>query len=109
MNTKLTVLINGTKYAITTTEDPDYVQGLAGEIDVLITNMMKGSTMSINHALLLAALHYLDQCKKTDENSNHLRKQISEYGKESSKARSELFEAKKEISKLRQASLNDKK
>jgi cell division protein ZapA len=97
MSNKLTVLINGVRYAITTSEDVPYVQGLAREIDVLITDLMRHSNMSINQAMLLAALHFLDQYKKADESADHLRAQITEYAEDSAKARMELSEARKEL------------
>jgi len=108
MSKKLTVQIQGTRYAITTTEDPDYVQGLAQEIDSLVHSMMLGTSVSANQALLLSSLHFLDLYKKADQGADHLRRQISQYDKEASKARSELFEAKKELSKLRQGRNDDK-
>ncbi|MCL2056689.1 MAG: cell division protein ZapA [Oscillospiraceae bacterium] len=103
MSQKLTVTVNGQKYAITTTEETDYVQGLAREIDSLIHTITKGSSaMSPDKALLLAALHYLDQLKKTDDNADSLRRQISRYDKEATRARAELQETKKTLAALRQ-------
>jgi cell division protein ZapA len=98
MSNKLSVLINGVRYAITSSEDVPYVQELAHEIDELVTDLMRHSSMSIDQAMMLAALHFLDLYKKADESADHLRAQITAYAEDSAKMRTELTEARRELS-----------
>ena len=99
MANKLAVTIYGNKYAITSTEDPAYVYTLAGEIDNLVTEMMHAGGMSVNQALVLAALSYLDTAKKSEATVDNLRQHISDYADDAAKARMELAEARKNIGK----------
>lgn len=99
MNNKLTVQINGMKYAIITNEDVDYVQGLAKEMDVLVSDLMKNTRMSFDQAMLLAGLHFLDLYKKADQGADNLRAQVTEYAEDAAKARMELSEARKQLGK----------
>lgn len=108
---KLTVEIYGNKYPIRTREETDYVLELAGEIDNSVREIMTSNTASsINEALVLVALSYLDGYKKSESGADHLRSQIAEYLEDAAKARMEASEARKEIAKLeRQLSGNEKK
>ncbi|MDR2932977.1 MAG: cell division protein ZapA [Oscillospiraceae bacterium] len=101
MSNKLTVQIYGNKYPITFQEDPSYVQQLAAEIDKTVTDLMRNSgRMSINDALVLTALNYLDACRKAEDGADNLRKQITAYVEDAAKARMELSEARKEIARM---------
>jgi len=99
MANKMTVMIYGIRYAITSTEDPAYVYTLAGEIDRLVTEMMHAGGMSVNQALVLAALSYLDASKKSEATVDNLRNHISDYADDAAKARMELAEARKSLGK----------
>jgi cell division protein ZapA len=98
---RMTVQIYGGKYNITTTEDVAYVRGLAAELDGLVTNLMNSGGASVDRALLLAALHYMDTARKSDEGADNLRRQITEYADEAAKARTELAEVRRELSRAR--------
>lgn len=97
---KMTIQIGGVKYPITTAEDPAYVEELAKEMDKLARQLMGNSRMSINEALVLMALSYLDAHKKSERSADHLRGQIAEYLEEAAKARMEAGEARKELTRL---------
>ena len=90
MSSKLTIEVYGTRYPITTTEDPQYVQDIVREMNETIGGLMRGSGISLNQALVLMALHYLDSLRKSGESADHLREQVSEYMKDASDARAEL-------------------
>lgn len=97
---KLVLNINGMKYPITTRESEDYVSELSREIDRSVRQMMDNSRMSVNEALVLLCLNYLDSYKKAEQGADHLRSQIAEYLEEAAKARAEAGEARKELARL---------
>lgn len=98
---KVTVTICGTKYPITTLEDPAYVVGLAHKLDEALKELTLGShAVSINEALVLVAMSYLDSFEKSEKNTDNLRRQISEYLEDAAKARMDASEARRELSKL---------
>lgn len=101
MNNKLSIQIYGTKYNLTTSENPTYVEKLGEEIDEVVTNLMRsGGVANVNEALVLAALSFIDSYKKADEGADNLRRQITEYAEDVAKARMELTEARKELARL---------
>ena len=102
MSNEITIEIYGTRYSITSTEDPKYVQTLAQEVDDMLSGMMQQKGISLNQALLLMNLHYLDSLKKSEQSIDHMRVQISEYLKDASTARAELADAQRKISRLEQ-------
>jgi cell division protein ZapA (FtsZ GTPase activity inhibitor) len=100
MGHKLTIEIYGTKYPITTTEDPDYVAQLSREIDRTLSDLMRMGNLSLNQALLLLSLQYLDSHKKAEQGSDHLRSQVAEYLEDAGAARAELAAALQRLEKL---------
>ena len=100
---KLIVQIYGGRYPIKTPEDPAYVANLAHELDGLIRDMMTANqSLSLNEALVLAALHYMDAYQKSEKGTDNLRGQITEYLEDAAKARLEAGEARREITRLEQ-------
>ncbi|MCL2068435.1 MAG: cell division protein ZapA [Oscillospiraceae bacterium] len=99
MSSRLTIEIYGTRYSITTTEDAQYVQDIAREADKALTSLMRNSSISLNQALVLMMLHYLDAHKKSEESADHLRGQVTEYLKDAQDARAELSAAQQRIDK----------
>lgn len=99
MSNKLTIQIYGTRYSLTTTEDVDYVRQLGQEMDKMVSEMMKQPGMSINQALILLALSYLDANKKSEEAADNLRRQITDYADSEAKIQAELAQAKRKLEK----------
>lgn len=100
---KITIQIYGTKYPIVTQEDPSYVAGLAHTLDDLVRELMDQSqkqNMSVNQALVLIAMNYLDSYEKSEKSADNLRNQIAEYLEDAAKARMEAAEARRELQKL---------
>lgn len=96
---KLTIQIRGIKYPISTKEDPAYVVGLAHKLDEMVSELTAGG-ISLNEALVLAAISYLDAAEKAERTSDNLRSQISEYLDDAAKSRLEATDAKRELGKL---------
>lgn len=98
---KITVQIRGTKYPITTHEEPAYVAGLAHKLDEDLQELMRGPhSVSLNEALVLIAMNYIDAAEKSEKNTDSLRAQVAEYLEDASKARLEASEARRELAKL---------
>lgn len=93
------ITIAGTRYPITTAEEPVYVEDLGREIDRQVKQLI-GDRMTVNEAMVLLCLHYLDSYRKSEKSADHLRGQIAEYLEEAAKARAEAGEARKEIGRL---------
>ena len=99
---KIRIEIYGVKFVINSTEEPDYVKRIARELDDKIREFMTSHPRSsLSDAYLINLLDYADQLKKTTENADHLRSQLSEYLEESARARIEVDEYKREIDKLK--------
>lgn len=99
---KVRISINGVHYYIASVESEDYVQSLAQELDEQVKTIMeKNSTVSFNDVIVLCAMNYVDAYRRSEENADRMRTQISDYLEDAAKARIELDEAKREIGMLR--------
>ena len=99
---KIRIEIYGVKFVINSTEEPNYVKQIARELDGQIREFMTGHPRSsLSDAYLITLLDYADKLKKSTENADHLRSQLSEYLEESARARIEADEYKREIDKLK--------
>ncbi|MGI5965837.1 MULTISPECIES: cell division protein ZapA [Anaerotruncus] len=99
---RVRVLINGVHYTIATVEPEEYVQNLAQELDEQIKAILeKNPTISFNDVMVLCAINYMDAYKRSEENADRMRSQITEYLEDAAKARIELDEVKRENAHLR--------
>lgn len=99
---KVKLEICGSKYVINTSEEPEYVHGLAYEInDAIKTLLDKSDTMTYNDALVLVTLNYADLYKKSEESADNLREQLTGYLEDAARARIDCDEAHREIERLR--------
>lgn len=91
---KLRIEIGGASYNITTSEDEDHVRELAKEISEDVDSLFVANpSLSMNDALVLCALGYLNEYRKESSNSDHIRSQLKDYLGDTAKARMELDEA----------------
>lgn len=96
------ICINGVHYHINTTEPEQYVQGLAKELDDTVKEILeKNPSISFNDVMVLCAINYIDAYKRSEENADRMRSQLSEYLEDAAKARIELDEVKRENAQLR--------
>lgn len=99
---KIKIEIAGSSYTVMTTEQESYVRDLADEISADIAGLSeKNPALSMNDALVLCAIAYLDEYKKESSNSDHIRSQLKEYIGDTAKARMEVDEANRRADKLR--------
>ena len=110
MANRVKVQICGITLNISTSETSDYLKEIAAQIDEQVTTIMGDSgRVSINDALILAAINYADAFKKSDRTADHLRSQLAEYLEDAARTRIELDESRREIDRLRrQASVLEK-
>ncbi len=102
MKNRVRIEINGSKYTIHTDEEEKYVYTLAAEVNQDIKDLMsRAEGVSLDEALIIAALSYLDSYHKSEQSADHVRTQLTEYLEEAATARIELDEAKREIERLR--------
>ena len=98
MSNKVKIYIAGSKYVINTPEEPKYVESLADEINNHLEMFCENQgNLSINDALVLTVLNYADSFKKSEQNSDHLRSQLTDYLDDSNRYRQEADEAKKAL------------
>ena len=100
MGNNLTVEIYGTNYSIKSTEEPEYVRSLAQDINNMVTELIQKGGLSLNQALILICLHYLDSLNKSEKSADHMREQVSEYLKDANTARAALTAIQKEIDRM---------
>ena len=99
---KIKIEIAGSSYTVMTTEQEGYVRDLADEISADIAGLSeKNPALSMNDALVLCAIAYLDEYTKESSNSDHIRSQLKEYIGDTAKARMEVDEANRRSDKLR--------
>lgn len=97
------VFIAGAPYVIATSDPEEYVEQLAAELDESIHDAMAASpSVSVTKAAVFCALDYLDRCKKSTGNVDHMRSQIAEYLADAAKAKMEADEASREVERLKQ-------
>ena len=99
---RVRITINGVHYSIATAEPEEYVLSLAQELDEQIKGIIeKNPNISFNDVMVLCAMNYVDAYKRSEENADRMRTQISEYLEDAAKARIELDEVKRENARLR--------
>lgn len=99
---KVKVTVCGKEYSLQTIESPEYVNGLATELDKKIEDVLSiNDTVSLTTATVLVALELLDKNFKTTSDIDNIRIQVKSYVEEASKARSELDKLKIEYDALK--------
>lgn len=98
---KVKIEIAGASYTVMTVEEEGYVRDLASEMSEDINSlMMKNPALSMNDALVLCSIAYLNEYKKENANSDHIRSQLKEYLGDTARARMEVDEANRKAEKL---------
>jgi cell division protein ZapA len=102
MPNRIKVFICNSEYSILSNEDPEYVRELASNLDTSVKEIMsRDSHVSITQSLVLCALSYLDESRKSESNSDNLRGQIKEYLEDAAAARSEVDSLRRDIAALK--------
>ena len=102
-NSRVRIEVCGAKYNISSSEPEEYVKELGVQLNAQITEMIaQNNSLSVTDALMLCLLSYMDQYRKAEENTDHMRSQLTGYLEDAAKYRIEADEAKREIERLRQ-------
>jgi cell division protein ZapA (FtsZ GTPase activity inhibitor) len=100
---RVQIEVCGAKYNIASSEPEEYVKDLGRQLNAQVSEMLIANTsMSVNEALVLCLLGYMDAYKKSESNTDHMRSQLTEYLEDAARYRIEADEAKREISLLKQ-------
>ena len=100
MLNKVKVVILGKEYVLQTEEAPNYVYGLARELEAQIKNSMEKGASQYT-AAVMAALSAMDDLRKSQERLDQIADQSKEYVDDAGRARIERDAALKEIEALR--------
>lgn len=107
---KIKIDIAGASYSVNSAEEEGYVLSLVREINEDIQTLMsRNPALSLNDALVLCTLSYLDQYRKESSNSDHIRSQLKDYLGDTARARMEVDEANRRADKLEKELAEQKK
>ncbi len=93
--------IAGEEYRIVSDESAEYMQELAHDLDIKISNITKSSRVSTTQAAVLVALQYADTATKNSGNADTLRAQLKSYLEDAAQAKSERDFYKRELEKAK--------
>ena len=99
---KIDVVIGGLPYTLVSDDTPEYIAGIAADVDAKITTLLRDyPRISTTQAAVLAALDFCDERRKSAGSSDNLRAQIKDYLEDSNRLRQEVDEARREIDRLK--------
>lgn len=99
---RVKIEVAGSRYTISTTEEPNYVEELAKELDEQITKLLsKNMSLSINDALILCSLQFLSNGRQGEKTADRMRQQFSGYMDEIKRAKEDVEAKQKENDQLR--------
>lgn len=99
---RVKIEVCGAKYYIASSEPEAYVKELGAQLNAQISDMLtQNKSLSVTDALILCLLNYMDNYHKAEENTDHMRSQLTGYLEDAAKYRIEADEAKREIERLR--------
>lgn len=101
MMSRIRIEIAGQSYTLNTREPEEYVRELAGELSAQVEILLEhNKSLSVNDALVLCAIGYLDVYKKERNNADHIRVQLKDYLEDAARARLEVDEARRKVERL---------
>lgn len=103
---KIRITVAGTQYSIMSPEEPEYVEGLARNLDKQLRTLMENSpSLSLSDALILCSLQFMDDAKKNEDTADHLRAQFSGYMDEIKDAKDHVEALRKDLEQMRRENL----
>jgi len=103
---KIKITVAGTQYSIMSQEEPEYVEGLARNLDKQLRTLLgTNPSLSLSDALILCSLQYMDDAKKNEDTADHLRAQFSGYMDEIKEAKDREEALKKDLEQMRRETL----
>ncbi|MDD3192807.1 MAG: cell division protein ZapA [Oscillospiraceae bacterium] len=100
---RVKIEVCGARYNIASNEPEEYVKELGAQLNAQISDMLaQNNSLSVTDVLILCLLNYMDNYRKAEGNTDHMRNQLTGYLEDAAKYRIEADEAKREIERLRQ-------
>ncbi len=93
--------IAGDEYRIVSDETDEYMQGLAHEVDMKMSAILKNKSISVTQAAILVALQYADDAEKNSGSADTLRSQLKGYLEDAAQAKSERDFYKRELERVK--------
>lgn len=75
---KTTVRVAGKEYTLVSSDSPEYMKSVAGNVNRQISELVAAARMSANDAAVLTAINLADELMKSRKEANHLRKELEE-------------------------------
>ena len=101
MKQKITVMVAGRPYQLVCDEEIAYVEKVAGQVDGMVTSVMKQAKVPVLDAAILTAINAADSALKAQEMVESLRIQLQEEVEATRRAKLDLAEARREIKRIR--------
>ena len=99
---KIEIKVGGQTYTLLTDETPETVQKLTAEINKKLTALTASGRVSMNQALVLAALELAQEAETQRAAAEKLKAQIGDYLEDAERAMTERDQYKRENDKLRE-------
>ena len=88
---KIKITVAGTQYSIMSQEEPEYVEGLARNLDKQLRTLLgTNPALSLSDALILCALQYMDEIKEAKDREEALRKDLEQMRRETLQMKVEM-------------------
>jgi cell division protein ZapA len=99
---RIEINVAGMNLALVSEDEPDYVKGLAKDLNDKIEEVMNSNnSVSVAQAAVLVALDCEDELQKHNNSSENLRSQIKDYLEDAARARMEAETYKRELEKYK--------
>ena len=88
-------------FAIISSEPPENVIALSNELNEKLNAIMNGTGVSLTQGLILAALDFADEAKKSTALAEKYKNEIADYLEDAEKAMTQRDKYKRELDKLK--------
>lgn len=105
---KVEITVRGQKYTLLTEEAPERVQALADALNEKLDAVLVNDRITVNQALILAALDLAEEAETQRAAAEKLKAQIGDYLEDAERAMTERDQYKRENDKLREKLKNAK-
>lgn len=101
MANRIKVQVLGNSYFITTDRTEEQMRNIEADLnDQMNTLMESRPNMSVVDALVIMVLNLLDQLSDSEESTDRMREQLTQYLEDAARVRMELEDAQREIKRL---------
>ena len=98
---KVEISVRNQSYTIISSEPPENVIALSNELNEKLNAIMNGTGISLTQGLILAALDFADEAKKSTALAEKYKSEIADYLEDAEKAMTQRDKYKRELDKLK--------